>query len=101
VKSENPLILRGAHQGGKIGLLQEFGGLNYDNVVYVNFERLVVMRDLFLQHFDVNRILIALRIQIDEDVSPARTLIILDEIQEAKGGVTLDRRKVSYRRGLI
>jgi predicted AAA+ superfamily ATPase len=37
--SRKPLIIRGARQVGKTWLMKEFGNTQYDQTVYVNFEK--------------------------------------------------------------
>lgn len=82
-----PLIMLGARQVGKTWLMQEFAKEAYTNSVYVNFEDNEMLRELFVNDFDINRIINSLQwstgVTIDEN-----TLIILDEIQEAPRGIT-------------
>lgn len=72
---------------GKTWLMQEFAKEAYTNSVYVNFEDNEMLRELFVNDFDINRIINSLQwstgVTIDEN-----TLIILDEIQEAPRGIT-------------
>ena len=82
-----PLILRGARQVGKTWLLKEFGRTQYSQCVYINFENAPHLQDLFVQDFDMNRILQALQIHARTVLTPD-TLIVLDEIQAAERGVT-------------
>lgn len=83
-----PLILRGARQVGKTWLLQEFGRQQYKQTVYVNFERDTSLRDLFKTDYDIGRIIRTLQVHARTPIEPENTLIILDEIQEAEGGLT-------------
>lgn len=87
-KKRKPLILEGARQVGKTWLLKEFGRLYYESVAYINFEERKNIRDLFVHDFDVERILFVLKTITGVDIQPDKTLIILDEIQEAEGGIT-------------
>ncbi|WP_448789057.1 ATP-binding protein [Bacteroides graminisolvens] len=86
-KGHKPLIIRGARQVGKTWLMKEFAKQAYNQYVYVNFEDNEVMKDVFQQDFDVDRILLALQlitgIQVNEE-----TLILFDEIQAAPRGLT-------------
>lgn len=83
-----PLILRGARQTGKTWLLKEFGRRYFKEVVYVNFEELPTLQGIFRNDFDVHRILTALGIYFQKDITPKDNLIIFDEIQSAEKGLT-------------
>ncbi len=83
-----PLIIRGARQVGKTWLMKEFGKKEYSQTVYVNFESSKLLKTLFVDNFDINRIITALQIETGIQVNPENTLIILDEIQEAEGAIT-------------
>jgi uncharacterized protein len=83
-----PLIIRGARQVGKTWLMKEFGKKEYLDTVYVNFESSKLLKNLFVDNFDLQRILIALQIETGIQIRPETSLIILDEIQEAEGAIT-------------
>jgi len=83
-----PLIIRGTRQVGKTWLMKEFGKNEYSQTVYVNFESSKLLKTLFVDNFDINRILTALQIESGIQVNPENTLIIFDEIQEAEGAIT-------------
>lgn len=77
-----PLILNGARQVGKTWLLHEFARLEYKKEAYVICRKNELARQLFSQDFNVERILRGLRAITSVDITPADTLIILDEIQD-------------------
>ena len=83
-----PLIILGARQVGKTWLIQEFGKQEYKQVVYVNFEKMKVVRNLFEEDFDIQRILSSLSIFAHTAINPDDTLIVFDEIQAAVGGLS-------------
>src|SRR5262245_42021583 len=83
-----PLIIRGARQVGKTWLMKEFGRLEYPKCAYVNFESNAVLRTLFSENFNIDRIITALQIETGVTIEPQNTLLILDEIQEAPGAIT-------------
>lgn len=83
-----PLVLRGARQVGKTWIMKMFGNTEFEQVIYVNFEQQKHLQSLFEQDFDLDRILLALQTQTGIVPEPQKTLIVLDEIQEAKGGLT-------------
>jgi len=82
-----PLILEGARQVGKTWLMLEFAKREYANYVYVNFDKDKWAQSLFVQDFDIARILLQLEAQSSVHIEKERTLIILDEIQEAQRGL--------------
>ena len=77
-----PLIILGARQVGKTWLIQEFGKHEYKQMLYVNFEKMKVVRNLFEADFDIQRILTSLSIFAKADINPNETLLVFDEIQE-------------------
>ncbi len=77
------MIIRGARQVGKTWLMKEFGRHSFESCAYINFERNERMKQLFSGDFDVTRILRGLSIESGTEIEPEKTLIILDEIQEA------------------
>lgn len=83
-----PLIIRGARQVGKTWLMKEFGRSEYTRTAYLNFESTPALKGLFTEDFNIRRILTAIRIETGMEVEKERTLIVLDEIQEASGGLT-------------
>jgi predicted AAA+ superfamily ATPase len=83
-----PLVVLGARQVGKTWLIEEFGRQEYKQTLYVNFEKMKAVRNLFEEDFDVQRILTALSVFARKEINPADTLIVFDEIQEAAGGLT-------------
>lgn len=83
-----PLLIRGARQVGKTWLMKEFGKNEYSQTVYVNFESSKLLKTLFVDNFDIQRIITALQIETNIQIDPDNTLIIFDEIQEAEGAIT-------------
>ena len=87
-KTRKPLIIRGARQVGKTWLLKEFAKTEYENFAYINFEDNQQLKTLFLNDFDIPRILLAIQIATGIKPEPNKTLIIFDEIQEAERALT-------------
>lgn len=83
-----PLIIRGARQVGKTWLMKEFGKNEYTQTAYINFESSKFLKTLFVDNFDVHRIITGLQIETGVQINPENTLIIFDEIQEAEGAIT-------------
>ncbi len=87
-KFRKPLVVRGARQTGKTWLLKEFGKSAFKNFIYVNFEETPTLRSLFINDFDIPRIITTLQIYSQVTINPDDTLIIFDEIQSAEKGIT-------------
>jgi len=87
-KYKKPLIFYGARQVGKTYLLQKFGKTEYRQMVYVNFERAEEMRTIFLHDLDPKRLITAFEFYSGLKITPEDTLIVLDEIQAVKQGIT-------------
>lgn len=87
--TRKPLVIQGARQVGKTWLMKEFGRLHYEQFAYINFESNAALKSLFEIDYNIERILTAIKIETGVSIEdPENTLIILDEIQEAKGGLT-------------
>jgi predicted AAA+ superfamily ATPase len=77
-----PLVLKGARQVGKTWLMQEFAGREYDDSLYVSFDRDADAAKIFDETKDPKLILERLSLIRGKTVTPEKTLIVLDEIQE-------------------
>ena len=82
-----PLVLAGARQVGKTFMLTEFGKQEFENVAYINCDDNNMAKDLFLQDYDMQRIILAIGAITQQTITPGKTLIILDEIQELRRGL--------------
>ena len=78
-----PLILEGARQVGKTWLLKEFGKNEFDNLVYLNCHDNPEVQQFFLQDLNVDRIMQAFEAYSGQRIVAGKTLIFIDEIQEA------------------
>lgn len=86
--NRKPLLIYGARQVGKTWLMKHFGKNEFKNTVYVNFEKEIQLRSLFEQDYHPSRIIKALETYFGKDIKPGETLVVFDEIQEAKGALT-------------
>jgi predicted AAA+ superfamily ATPase len=88
--SENrkPLIIQGARQVGKTWLMQEFGKTSFAQVVYLNFESSERLRSVFVNDFNIERLISVFEIETKVKIDARTTLLIFDEIQEAEKGLT-------------
>ena len=88
-----PLILEGARQVGKTWLLKEFGRNEYDNLVYINFQDSPDAQSIFTQNLNIKRIIGSLEAYTGKRIIAGKTLIFMDEIQEAPNGLQLQKNK--------
>ena len=82
-----PLVLEGARQVGKTWLLKEFGKNEYQNLVYVNFHDDPEAQEIFRVDLKVDRIMYLLESITNQKITAGKTLIFMDEIQEAYRGL--------------
>ena len=82
-----PLVLEGARQVGKTWLLKEFGKNEYQNLVYVNFHDDPDAQEIFRVDLKVDRIMYLLESITHQKITAGKTLIFMDEIQEAYRGL--------------
>ncbi len=77
-----PLIIQGARQVGKTWAMKHFGGQHFAKVAYINFDNNPRMKTLFAGDYDINRLILGLKIESGIDIQAEDTLLIFDEIQE-------------------
>jgi len=87
-KQRKPLIIRGARQVGKTWLMKEFGVTHYDNVVYINFDNNVRMKNLFEGSLEISRLITGLELYVGHKINAENTLLIFDEVQEVPKALT-------------
>ena len=83
-----PLILTGVRQCGKTYIVNEFARKNFESYVYVNFESDETLAAIFDYDFDVDRIIKELEQHFKIQITPGKTLIFFDEIQECTRAIT-------------
>ncbi len=81
-KNRKPLIIQGGRQVGKTWAMQHFGEKSFAKVAYINFDRNHRMQTLFSGDYDINRLILGLKIESGVDIQAEDTLLIFDEIQE-------------------
>ena len=77
-----PLILQGARQVGKTWILKHFGKKYFENIAYFNFDKTKELRQFFENSKEPTRIIQNLSLVNGSAITPGKTLIIFDEIQE-------------------
>ncbi len=89
-QNRKPLILMGARQVGKTWLMDAFAKEAYpQDTVYVNLMKMKKLRKS-LEESDLSprALLERIGIALDVDITPGRTLLVIDEIQESSAALT-------------
>jgi hypothetical protein len=76
-----PLLVRGARQVGKTYAVETFGQNNFENTLTINFERQPQYISCF-ESLEPREILNSIELISGTTITPSRTLLFLDEIQE-------------------
>lgn len=76
-----PLIVRGARQIGKTTCIRQFAKQEFDNLVELNFEQMLKLHRIFEKDLEPQTIIVDLQILINQQITPGKTLLFLDEIQ--------------------
>lgn len=87
-KGRPPLILRGARQVGKTWLLIEFAKTCFEDMLYINFENMPNLNELFEGSIEPQRIIDMLGALNGKKIVPEKTLLIFDEVQENPRALT-------------
>ena len=87
-KRRKPLLMTGVRQCGKTHVLKELGNHFFEDVCYVNFEENAKYGAIFEYDFDVDRIIREIELMEQKKIISGKTLLILDEIQEAPRAIT-------------
>ena len=88
-KDKKCLVVQGARQTGKTFAVERFAEENYEELIEINFKQMPSMAEVFSGDLTVERMLMALRFRFpDKMISPQKTLIFLDEIQECEEAIT-------------
>lgn len=87
-KGRPPLILKGARQVGKTWLLIEFAKTCFEDMLYINFENMPNLNELFEGSIEPQRIIDMLGALNGKKIIPEKTLLIFDEVQEIPRALT-------------
>lgn len=79
--SHKPVLLRGARQVGKSTAVRHLGE-RFENYVEINFEKHPEYKVLFQGNLDVKRIIPQMAAMYGRAITPGKTLLFIDEIQE-------------------
>lgn len=82
-KRRKPLILRGARQVGKTYAVNALAASEFQQpLVTIDFEKTPLMSKIFTQDLNPKRILSELELVTNQTITPGKTLLFFDEIQQ-------------------
>ena len=81
-----PLVLRGIRQVGKTTRITLFGETYFENICTVNFEQKPELKTIFDSR-SPEEIIFKLELTLNEKITPLKTLLFLDEIQESPNAI--------------
>lgn len=88
-KDKKCLLVQGARQVGKTYIIEEFGKTEYEEMIVINFKETPDASSIFTGNLDVNTLIMGLRFRYPEKkLTPGKTLIFFDEIQECEEAIT-------------
>lgn len=85
-KRRYPLLIRGARQVGKSYSIKKFAKENFENLVEINFEQYPKYKACF-DNLNPEKILQSISVLSNSDITPGKTLLFLDEIQECPNAI--------------
>jgi predicted AAA+ superfamily ATPase len=86
-QDRKPVLLRGARQVGKSYLAKELGR-QFDDYIEINFELEPVFKSFFDKDLNPGRIIRDIALSTGHTITPGKTLLFLDEIQECPNAIT-------------
>lgn len=82
--SRKPLIIRGARQVGKTWSVGEFGSRHFETFIRLDFERDRSIHKIFDGDLATRRLIMEIEVYAGKRISPGKTLLFLDEVQECE-----------------
>jgi predicted AAA+ superfamily ATPase len=82
------LLITGARQTGKTYLIRAFADKNYPNVLEINFITEPTAAAIFAGNLDAETLIVGLTAYARKPLTPGKTLVFLDEIQECPNART-------------
>lgn len=84
-KNHKPIIVKGLRQVGKSFIVSKFAKENYRHVVIFDFRHQPILRNCFLNGYDVDTIIALSKLYLPEsDYVPHQTAIIFEEINDCE-----------------
>ncbi|MGE5580554.1 MAG: ATP-binding protein [Bacillota bacterium] len=87
-KAKKALLITGARQTGKTFLIREFGKANYENFAEINFITEPRASAIFEGNLNADALITNLTAYLRTSLSPGKTLVFFDEIQECPAART-------------
>ena len=88
-KYKKCLVVQGARQTGKTYAVEHFAEDNYEELVEINFKQMPSLKEIFEGDLTVENMVMVMRFRFPEkSITPGKTLIFLDEIQECPEALT-------------
>ncbi|MDX9872971.1 MAG: AAA family ATPase [Clostridia bacterium] len=81
-KGKRALLVTGARQTGKTYLIRHFGGANYEKFVEINFITEPKAISIFKGNLNAETLIMNLTAYLRTPLTPGKTLVFFDEIQE-------------------
>ena len=85
-KRRYPLLVRGARQVGKSYSIKKFASEDFENLVEINFEQNPKYKACF-DTLNPEKIIESISVLSNSDITPGKTLLFLDEIQECPSAI--------------
>ena len=82
--NRKPLIIQGARQVGKTWAMKHFGEQSFEKVAYINFDNNPRMKTLFSGDYDIERLILGLKIESGVDIQAENTLIIFEKYKKSR-----------------
>ena len=76
------MLIKGQRQVGKTFIIRRFAESEYENLLEIDFSKDKSIRKVFESDLDVDRIVENLELITGMDITPGKTLLFFDEIQE-------------------
>lgn len=86
--SKMPLMLIGARQTGKTYILEKFCKENYQNYIYINFDREEQYQQIFEDSIDPTHIIENMEIMLNTKIDIDNTIFFFDEIQVSERAIS-------------
>jgi predicted AAA+ superfamily ATPase len=86
--NKKPLVIQGVRQCGKTFLIEDFAKRFYPDAVFFRFDKDAKIKAFFEHDLDPKRIIKDLGLARGKTITPGKTLVVFDEIQECGNAVT-------------
>lgn len=81
-ENKKPILINGVRQVGKTWIVKNFGGNNFETMIYINFDTEPSYCDIFKKSKNPEKIIFELSLLFHHKIDIENTLFFFDEIQE-------------------